>query len=137
MNEDLKRLLSPWAYDSESTITFSDVLHRSQIYLYVENRPYVNYVSQLGITRKIDERSEVTSSGISNMKIVSAPTDENDFRVAGIYASTDQPIIQVQSERSIFVTTDTHKITEHQVNITPVEPEGINYSEIETELIVI
>ena len=40
LNEDLKKLLSPWAYDDQNSITFSDVMYRSQILLYIENRPY-------------------------------------------------------------------------------------------------
>ena len=138
LNDDLKKLLSPWASDDKKSVTFSNVLYRSEILLYVERRPYIKYVNKLSITRTIDEGNEIISSGIPNMIIVSAPTGgKNDFRVSGIFTSTDQPIIRVKSEKSIFVTADTHDIEEHQVNIIPEEPKGVNYWEVETELIVI
>ena len=133
LNEDLKQLLSPWAYEDENSITFSGVVYRSQILLYVENRPYIDYVTELSIIQK---GRQVTSKGVGNMKIVSIPTDENDFRIAGAYISTNQSIIQVQSERSIFVTAEEHQITEHKITIPSILLEGINYSELETEFTV-
>ena len=67
LNEDLKKLLSPWAYDDQNSITFSDVMYRSQILLYIENRPYINYVSQLNITHT---GKEVTSKGFRTCRLL-------------------------------------------------------------------
>ncbi len=133
LNEDLKKLLSPWAYDDQNSITFSDVMYRSQILLYIENRPYVNYVSQLKITQT---GKQVTSKGISSMRIVASPTDENDFKIAGSYIVTDQSIIRVQSERSIFVTAAEHTTQEHIISVPQEVLEGINYWALEEDFSV-
>ena len=133
LDEDLKKLFSPWAYDDQNSITFSDVMYRSQILLYIENRPYINYVSQLKITQT---GKQVTSKGISHMRIVASRTDEYDFTIAGSYIFTDQSIIRVQSERSIFVTAAEHTIKEHRINIPPAVLDGINYWALETDFTV-
>lgn len=108
LNEDLKKLLSPWAYEDENSITFSDVLYRSQILLYIENRPYISHVNQFNITQ---QEVNVITQGIGDMRIVAGKKGKFDFRIAGVYSVEHQPIIKVQSERSIFVTADTHNIT--------------------------
>ena len=47
LNEDLTRLLSPWAFDSKALIQFGISLHKSIIIDYVEKLKYVDFVSDL------------------------------------------------------------------------------------------
>ena len=108
-------------------------MYRSQILLYVENRSYIDYVSQLSITHL---GKEVNSEGIGLMTIVATPTDASDFRISGPYSTINQSIIPVQSEGSIFVTANEHRVTEHTIVVPPVILDGINYWVLETEFTV-
>ncbi|WP_303924283.1 hypothetical protein [Draconibacterium sediminis] len=47
LNEDLTRLLSPWAFDSKALIQFGISLHKSIVLDYVEKLKYVDFVSDL------------------------------------------------------------------------------------------
>ena len=47
LNEDITRLLSPWAFDNTEDITFDLQLHRSTLIEYMENLPYVDYLGEL------------------------------------------------------------------------------------------
>jgi hypothetical protein len=45
LNEDLKKFLSPWSYDSGADITFGGKIHKSSILKFVEEQEYVDFVS--------------------------------------------------------------------------------------------
>lgn len=44
LNEELKQFLAPWAYDGKD-IVFGGVIHKSVILNFVEDRPYVDFVT--------------------------------------------------------------------------------------------
>jgi hypothetical protein len=44
LNEDLKKFLAPWAYNSDSEVVFGGKIHKSVILNYVEELEYVDYV---------------------------------------------------------------------------------------------
>lgn len=52
MKEDIKRFLSPWAYDSQTTVEFGITLHRSQLILYLEELPYVDYLEDIKLLKR-------------------------------------------------------------------------------------
>ncbi|MEN0006795.1 MAG: hypothetical protein AAF798_21755, partial [Bacteroidota bacterium] len=41
LNEELKKFLSPWAFDEGQDIEFGGMIHRSDLMAFVESRPYV------------------------------------------------------------------------------------------------
>ncbi len=45
LNEDIKRFLSPWAYEEGQDIVFGGKIHRSDILNFVEERAYVDFVN--------------------------------------------------------------------------------------------
>lgn len=50
MNKDIQKYLSPWAFDENQNIQFGIVLHRSQLVNYIDELPYVDYVSNLSMS---------------------------------------------------------------------------------------
>ncbi|AWW32986.1 baseplate protein J [Echinicola strongylocentroti] len=52
MQEDLKRFLSPWAYDQAETVQFGVTLHRSQLIHYLEELPYVDYLEAVKLKKR-------------------------------------------------------------------------------------
>ncbi len=53
LNEDLKKFLSPWAFDEAKNVEFGVTLHRSVLINFVERLPYVDYI--LSIDMKVGE----------------------------------------------------------------------------------
>lgn len=47
LNEDLKRFLSPWAYDTREEVAFNNIVYASTVVHFMEKRPYVDYVTNL------------------------------------------------------------------------------------------
>lgn len=45
LNEDIKKFLSPWAFDEGADITFGGKIHGSYIINFVEERDYVDYIT--------------------------------------------------------------------------------------------
>lgn len=53
LNEDIKRFLSPWAYEEQADITFGSSIHSSSLIYFIENRPYIDYVTNLKLIEQI------------------------------------------------------------------------------------
>lgn len=47
LNEDLKRFLSPWAYDTGEEMAFNNTVYASTVVHFMEKRSYVDYVTNL------------------------------------------------------------------------------------------
>jgi hypothetical protein len=60
LNEDIKKFLSPWAYDEGKDISFGGKIHKSVILNYIEGISYVDYLTDfklnhLGIKNDVEE----------------------------------------------------------------------------------
>lgn len=85
--DDIKRFLSPWAYDEGADITFGGKIHRSFIIDFVEERDYVDYVDRFELykTSAPDEKLEYAEAATAKSILVSAAThllndvEENDL----------------------------------------------------------
>jgi hypothetical protein len=55
LNEEIKSFISPWAFGSEEDIVFGGKMNRSTILNFVEERPYVDYVTNFVMYHKEDE----------------------------------------------------------------------------------
>jgi hypothetical protein len=53
LNEDIKRFLSPWAYEKEAAISFGSSVYSSAVINYIENRDYVDYVANFSLIQQI------------------------------------------------------------------------------------
>ena len=55
LNEEIKEFLSPWAFGKEEDLIFGGRINRSIILNFVEERPYVDYVTNFQMFHKEDE----------------------------------------------------------------------------------
>ena len=55
LQDDLKRFLSPWAYDAGAEIDFGGRVNASLIVAFVESRPYVDYMASLELFTSLDD----------------------------------------------------------------------------------
>jgi len=112
--EDLRRFLSPWAYDEGAELTIGGKIYASSIIDFVDRRDYVDYVADLQLARSDD--------GQTFRRVT--PTPE-DYHVA-----TDRP-------DQVLVTAREHDITavtelDYQQSLST----GINYTRIELDFLV-
>ncbi|EDM80951.1 hypothetical protein PPSIR1_25266 [Plesiocystis pacifica SIR-1] len=54
LNEDIKRLLSPWAYDDGAELSIGGRIYANSIIDYVDRRDYVDYVAELKLFTSLD-----------------------------------------------------------------------------------
>lgn len=66
LEEDLKRFLSPWAYQEGQDIVFGGKLHASEIQSFIEGRDYVNYIVDFALYHR---HNTELGGGIGEMKI--------------------------------------------------------------------
>jgi len=45
LNEEIKKFLSPWAFDEGRDISFGSIIYKSDILSFIEKRPYVDFVT--------------------------------------------------------------------------------------------
>jgi hypothetical protein len=67
LEEDIRRFLSPWAYDEGQDITFGGKVFRSEILSFIEGRDYVDYVVNFQLYHRFSGTN--TTSGIGCMTI--------------------------------------------------------------------
>lgn len=66
LNDDLRRFLSPWAYQDGEDILFGARIYRSDILAFVEGRDYVDHLTDLKLYHSFDGPSR---DGIGSMRI--------------------------------------------------------------------
>jgi hypothetical protein len=66
LNDDLRRFLSPWAYEDGEDILFGARIYRSDILAFVEGREYVDHVTDLQLYHSFDGPPR---DGIGSMRI--------------------------------------------------------------------
>ncbi len=49
LNEELRHFLSPWMFDSNADLRLGGFINRSEILTFIENRPYVRYVTRFSV----------------------------------------------------------------------------------------
>lgn len=49
LNEAIKKFLSPWAYDVGAPVNFGSIMHKSVIVDYIEELPYVDYLTDFKV----------------------------------------------------------------------------------------
>jgi Baseplate J-like protein len=84
LNEDIKKFLSPWAFEEGSDIKFGGKLHASFILNFIEEREYVDYITDFALF-KLDENGvpglpleEISASEVYSI-LVSAPIHEISY----------------------------------------------------------
>lgn len=72
MNLDITRFLSPWAFDSTKNIAFGVELHASVLIDFLEDLPYVDFLEDVFLVKKGDEKKKVVSPSQQGSILVSA-----------------------------------------------------------------
>ncbi|NEO09013.1 baseplate J/gp47 family protein [Moorena sp. SIO3I8] len=117
LNEDIKRFLSPWAYEEQAYITFGSSIHNSSVIHFIDKRPYVDYVGYLKLIEQVGIKAG--SGGKSDIYYRVIPSN----------------LAQVQHPDSILVSAPQHIIylmgTEKSYDEEDFE--GIGYMSIVTD----
>jgi hypothetical protein len=66
LNEELRRFLSPWAYETGQDIVFGTRIYRSEILAFIEGREYVDYITDFKLYHSYPGPRR---NGIGNMAI--------------------------------------------------------------------
>jgi len=63
LQEDITKLLSPWAFERTIDLNFGTELHKSIVISYIEKLSYVDYIADLKMKHKGEFKSSVSPSG--------------------------------------------------------------------------
>jgi hypothetical protein len=112
--DDLKRYLSPWAYDQEAAINFGSSVYCSSIINYLENQAYVDYVANFNPLQQLINHETYTEV------IPLFLTDDNE--------------VSAKYPDSILVSADSHMIDVITTEFfDPGAFRGIGYMKIGTD----
>lgn len=89
LNEDIIKLLSPWAFEESASIEFGITLHRSILINYIEKLEYVDYVEDVKLLKgtEINVTNVAPSSPIAIL--VSAKTHGISTKVKSCYGTKE------------------------------------------------
>ena len=82
LNDDLVRHLSPWAFGEHSEIRFGGSLYKSVLIGFIENLPYVDFISQVRMYHRYEGNADnttdlnVVAAGSARAILVSAPNHQ-------------------------------------------------------------
>jgi hypothetical protein len=60
LNDDIKRFLSPWAYDRQAEISFGSTIYSASLLNYLEKRSYVDYIANFNPLRQTIKQAGYT-----------------------------------------------------------------------------
>lgn len=69
LQEDIKKFLSPWAYNTQSDVQFGSKIYKSVLINFIEEQPYVDFVTDVKLLVKISD--DVVESGDSEEVVAS------------------------------------------------------------------
>lgn len=123
LEEDLKKFLSPWAYNEGQDIVFGGKLHASEIQSFIEGRDYVNYIIDFALYHR---HNTDVGGGIGEMKIGTdfivgmspepaiASSDDNTIagKAIGVDFVIGEPVDVASATRpdAILVSNGSHRI---------------------------
>ncbi len=88
LNEDLKKFLTPWAFDEERDIHFGGQIHKSTLIHFIDGLEYVDFVTNFNMYHK----------------------DENGIK------SNKLDVLETSTSRAILVSTENHTINQSHAN---------------------
>ncbi len=98
LNNDIIEFLSPWAFDSDTDISFGGNVHQSVILNFVEEREYVDYVTCFKINHIVNPDSE--------FKYTTPITPESDLPEGHQFnKNADEEIIGIKDDSDEIVVT--------------------------------
>jgi hypothetical protein len=118
LNEEIKKFLSPWAYEEGQDITFGGKVYKSDIIVFIENRDYVDFVNDFHLYHIFDGIDN-DGKGIGDMMIGTdfiigdfIPPGLEDMTISLDFIVGDSTEVAIASgPRSILVSAPDHRVT--------------------------
>ncbi|CAL1517153.1 baseplate J/gp47 family protein [Chitinophaga sp. MM2321] len=116
LNEDIKKFLSPWAYEEGHDIIFENQIHKSVILAFIEQRPYVDFVNNFCMYHIFEgyENNGIGKMAIDVDFIIAKPVYPaiGDMTIAvDFIVGADVETAAAKTARSILVSAPEHRIT--------------------------
>ncbi|MFD0861701.1 baseplate J/gp47 family protein [Sungkyunkwania multivorans] len=98
LKEDIKRFLSPWAYDDTKKVNFGRTLHKSVLIDYLEKLHYVDYIQEVVMNKIIKKDEEeivqknLNSITPSNPKSILVSSKEHNVSTVTSNCKGEKPI---------------------------------------------
>ena len=92
LNKEIKRFLSPWAFDEGVELVFGGRIHQSEVIAFIERRPYVDYITNFRLSHIT---KNIGAIGIGSMQ-VGFDFVVGDEVVQAVAASPRSIIVSVQ-----------------------------------------
>ncbi|MAT90375.1 MAG: phage baseplate protein [Flavobacteriaceae bacterium] len=86
LNQDLTAFLSPWAFDTTRNIIFGSALHTSVLIDYLEDLPYLDYVTEVMFSKK--DGKQVKSVAPSSPAAILVSAQEHDIKAVAPKCNT-------------------------------------------------
>lgn len=102
LNEEIKKFLSPWAYEEGKDIVLTGKIHKSVILKFIEDREYVDFVNQFRLYHILCGVTHI-GAGIALMAL----EDDPKF----IVSMEDTDVIEATSSKSVLVSAPEHNIS--------------------------
>jgi hypothetical protein len=64
LQDDLTKMLSPWAFERTTDLRFGTTLHQSVLISSIEKLPYVDYITDLKISHKWEKKTSISPSNL-------------------------------------------------------------------------
>lgn len=90
LNQDLKKFLSPWAFEEAKNVEFGVTLHQSVLIDYVERLPYVDYITSIKMeVGPVGKKGvEMKNARPSSPKSILVSKEEHDITVLTVAAES-------------------------------------------------
>lgn len=144
LNEEIKKFLSPWAFEEGVDILFGGKVYKSDILFFIENRPYVDFVNEFKLYHLFEGEGR---TGIDHMAVeidfIVRPESppgldqmiiEDDFIIG-----EDVELAFATDPRAILVSAQNHYITvlkSGEYECRGVEFEGIGFMSVGLDFIL-
>ena len=89
LNEDITRLLSPWAFEQTAEIRFGVTLHRSTVINWIEKLGYVDYVADVNLQKGGEISTKSVSPESPKAILVSARQHQIDTDIKSCTVQTE------------------------------------------------
>jgi hypothetical protein len=77
LDQEIEQFLCPWAFDFNKEITFGGSIHQSALINFIEERPYVDFVSCFKLSHIIRNEDGIVTNNKSNLELVTATSSRS------------------------------------------------------------
>ena len=113
--DEIKRFLSPWAYDADSEIRIGGTLHPSVLINFIAERPYIDYVAHMKLFQSEDGKKFTDVRALNDGKTIVVPSRPD--------------MVMVSAPTHVIDIVDENGYDEDSF-------EGINYMQVELDFVV-